>query len=174
MFAIFLIPLGARPGDEIKFFDDRVCKSYLMGLCPHELFNNTVSSFFSIFLNVFAHTSLFECENVSLWFNIILGLNFISSCFKLIIRHYYTPKQRGIKTKPRIKLIHNISHLFPLTIVVLNVSRVVLSCFQSDYVYKWIIWYTVLQTMCEFGSAQFNQTHNNNSAQYSVKWLYTI
>lgn len=32
---------GARPGDEIKFSDDRVCKSYLMGLCPHELFNNT-------------------------------------------------------------------------------------------------------------------------------------
>ena len=38
--------IGARPGDEIKFSDDRVCKSYLMGLCPHELFNNTVSSLF--------------------------------------------------------------------------------------------------------------------------------
>ncbi|RMX37836.1 hypothetical protein pdam_00023268 [Pocillopora damicornis] len=32
---------GARPEDEVKFSDDRVCKSYLMGLCPHELFNNT-------------------------------------------------------------------------------------------------------------------------------------
>lgn len=34
---------GARPEDEVKFSDDRVCKSYLMGLCPHELFNNTSS-----------------------------------------------------------------------------------------------------------------------------------
>ena len=32
-----------------------------------------------------------------LWFNFIL-------CFKLIIIHYHTPKQRKIKYKPRIKL----------------------------------------------------------------------
>ncbi|EDO34740.1 predicted protein, partial [Nematostella vectensis] len=25
----------------LKFTSDRVCKSYLMGLCPHQLFNNT-------------------------------------------------------------------------------------------------------------------------------------
>ena len=42
-----------------------------------------------------------------LWFNFILGLTFISLCFKLIIIHYHTPKQREIKFKPRIKLNHN-------------------------------------------------------------------
>ena len=42
-----------------------------------------------------------------LWFNFILGLNFIFFCFKLIIIHYHTPKQKKIKFKPRIKLNHN-------------------------------------------------------------------
>ena len=41
-----------------------------------------------------------------LWFNFILGLPFIFLCFKLIIIHYHTPKQRKIKFKPRIKLNH--------------------------------------------------------------------
>ncbi|WP_395241778.1 hypothetical protein, partial [Salmonella sp. s51933] len=27
--------------DDIKFTDESICKSYLMGLCPHALFNNT-------------------------------------------------------------------------------------------------------------------------------------
>ena len=43
-----------------------------------------------------------------LWFNFILGLNFISLCFKLIIIHYNTQEQREIKFKPRIKLNHSI------------------------------------------------------------------
>ena len=43
-----------------------------------------------------------------LWFNFMLGLNFIFLCFKLIIIHYHTQKQREIKFKPRIKLNHNI------------------------------------------------------------------
>ena len=34
-----------------------------------------------------------------LWFNFILGLNFIFLCFKLIILHYHTPKQRKIEFK---------------------------------------------------------------------------
>ena len=42
-----------------------------------------------------------------LWFNFILGLNFIFFCFKLIIIHYHTQKQKKIKFKPRIKLNHN-------------------------------------------------------------------
>ena len=62
-----------------------------------------------------------ECSNLSLkvmieslsftymlWFNSILGLNFISLCFKLIIIHYHTRKQKEIKFKPRIKLNHKI------------------------------------------------------------------
>ena len=45
-----------------------------------------------------------------LQFNFILGLNnFIFLCFKLIIIHYHTQKQRTIKFKPRIKLNHNIT-----------------------------------------------------------------
>ena len=42
-----------------------------------------------------------------LWFIFILGLSFIFLCFKLIIIHYHTPKQRKIKFKPRIKLNSN-------------------------------------------------------------------
>ena len=44
-----------------------------------------------------------------LWFNFILGLIFISLCFKLIIIYYHAQKQREIKIKPRIKLNHNIT-----------------------------------------------------------------
>ena len=46
-----------------------------------------------------------------LWFNFILGLNFIFLCSKLIIVYCHTSKQRKIKSKPRIKLNHNI-HTF--------------------------------------------------------------
>ena len=42
-----------------------------------------------------------------LWFKFILGLNFIFFCFKVIIIHYHTQKQREIKFEPRIKLNHN-------------------------------------------------------------------
>ena len=41
-----------------------------------------------------------------LWLNLILGLIFISICFKLITMHYHTPKQMEIKFKLRIKLNH--------------------------------------------------------------------
>ena len=41
-------------------------------------------------------------------FNFILGLSFISLCFKLVIIYYHAKKQREIKIKPRIKLNHNI------------------------------------------------------------------
>ena len=41
-----------------------------------------------------------------LWFNFILGLNFIFLCFKLIIIYYHTQKQRKIKFQPRTKLNH--------------------------------------------------------------------
>ena len=40
--------------------------------------------------------------------NFILGLNFIFFCFKLIIIHYHTQKQKKIKFKPTIKLTNNI------------------------------------------------------------------
>ena len=46
-----------------------------------------------------------------LWSNFILGLNFISLCFKLIIINYHTPKQREIKFKPRIKIHHALHDL---------------------------------------------------------------
>ena len=42
-----------------------------------------------------------------LWFNFVLGLNFIFLYFKLIIIYYNTQKQRKIKFKPRTKLNHN-------------------------------------------------------------------
>ena len=40
-------------------------------------------------------------------FNFILGLNFLFFCFKIIIIHYHTQKQKIIKFKPRIELNHN-------------------------------------------------------------------
>ena len=43
-----------------------------------------------------------------LWFNFILGLNFLFFCFKLIIVHYHTQTQKKVKLKPRIKLNHKI------------------------------------------------------------------
>ena len=43
-----------------------------------------------------------------LWFNFILGLNFIFFCFKFMIIYYHTQKRKKIKFKPRIKLNHNI------------------------------------------------------------------
>ena len=42
-----------------------------------------------------------------LWFNFMLGLNFILFCVKHIIIHYHTQKQKKIKFKPRIELNHN-------------------------------------------------------------------
>ena len=41
------------------------------------------------------------------WLNFMLGLNFVSFCFKLIIIDYHTPKQRAIKFEPKIKLNYN-------------------------------------------------------------------
>ena len=43
-----------------------------------------------------------------LWFNFILGSNFIFLCFKLIIIHYNTQKRKKIKFEPRIKFNYNI------------------------------------------------------------------
>ena len=43
-----------------------------------------------------------------LWFNFILGLNFLFFCFKLIMIHYHTLKQKKRKFKPMKKLNHNI------------------------------------------------------------------
>ena len=54
---------------------------------------------------------LFHVFIYMLWFNFILGLIFISLCFKLIITHYHAQKQRKIKIKPRIKLNHNIYNI---------------------------------------------------------------
>ena len=42
-----------------------------------------------------------------LWFNFILGLNYMFVCFKVIIIHYHTQKQKKRKFEPRIKLNHN-------------------------------------------------------------------
>ena len=42
-----------------------------------------------------------------LWFNFILGLNFIIFCFKLIIIHYHTQKRKKIKFEPSLKLNPN-------------------------------------------------------------------
>ena len=58
-------------------------------------------------VNAVASTYSKNCAYRLLWFNFILGLNFILLCFKLIIIHYHTQKQRKIQFKLRIKLNHN-------------------------------------------------------------------
>ena len=47
-----------------------------------------------------------------LWFNFILGSNFILNCFKLIIIHYNTQKRKKTKFEPRIKFDHDIYNSF--------------------------------------------------------------
>ena len=48
-----------------------------------------------------------------LWLNFILGLNFISLCFRVYMVMYDNEfkTQREIKFKPRIKLSHNIYYI---------------------------------------------------------------
>ena len=50
------------------------------------------------------HMPVMQRSLYMLWFNFILGVNFISFCFKLIITHNHAQKQREIKFKTRIKL----------------------------------------------------------------------
>ena len=64
-----------------------------------------------------------------LWFNFILGLNFISLCHKLIITDYHTPKQRKIKLKPRIKLNDNNEVEVNYSFVPLNNFSLFAMCF---------------------------------------------
>ena len=45
-----------------------------------------------------------------MWFNFIVGSDFIFICFKLI-KHYHIQKQRNIKFDLRKKLSHNINAL---------------------------------------------------------------
>ena len=50
-------------------------------------------------------SQVFPCILYLLWFNFILGLNFLLSSFRLIIIHNSDkPKRRKTKFKPRIKL----------------------------------------------------------------------
>ena len=46
----------------------------------------------------------------------MLGLNYIFSCFKLLIVHYHTQKQKKIEFKARMKLNHNIYTLTEMRI----------------------------------------------------------
>ena len=88
-----------------------------------------------------------------LWFNFILGLNFISLGSKLIIIDYHTPKQRKTKFKPRIKLNHNIYnyiHLIYTYIYRLHTFYVPMYTYKLPYIhliYKYIHFiYTLYRT----------------------------
>ena len=72
--------------------------------------------FFSVAILIFRDLELL-CMS---WFNFILGLNFLFFCFKLIIIHYHTQKQRKIKFKPRIKLNHNMYVRHPYAEIVIS------------------------------------------------------
>ena len=61
-------------------------------------------------------------------FNFTLGLNFIFFCFKLLIVHYHTQKQKKIEFKPRMKLNHNI---YTLTEMLIQEHNREFCCFYS-------------------------------------------
>ncbi len=44
--------LGGSLEDGAKFTDPGICKSFLMGLCPYDLFHNTVTKVIIIFLSL--------------------------------------------------------------------------------------------------------------------------
>ena len=99
------------------------------------------------FLSFFIHHKLYNkvllqeqlCNNsisllfvYMLWFNFILSSNFIFLCFKLIIIHYNTQKQKKIKFEPRIKLNHNIYKislnaclLWKVRVIVIQAAKIV-------------------------------------------------
>ena len=54
-----------------------------------------------------------------LWSNFILGLNYLFFCFKLIIIHYHTQKQKKRKFKPKIILNYNIYNIIKQQFVVM-------------------------------------------------------
>ena len=99
-------------------------------------------------------TSLFPPKNLSkiagvkltlcntfiymLWFNFILGSYFIFLCFKLIIIHYNTQKQKKIKFEPRIKLNHNITtHLF----IYYKLNRYLMNSIQKNQKYLYSVFF---------------------------------
>ena len=67
-------------------------------------------------------------------FNFTLGLNFIFFCFKLLIVHYHTQKQKKIEFKPRMKLNHNIYTLTEMLIQEHN--REVCCLYSLDFDWK--------------------------------------
>ena len=101
----------------------------------------------SLFFSFFIHHKLYNevllqeqlCNNsislllvYMLWFNFILGSNFIFLCFKLIIIHCNAQKQKKIKFEPRIKLNHNIQKislnaclLWKVRVIVIQAAKIV-------------------------------------------------
>ena len=65
----------------------------------------------------------------------MLGLIFLFFCFKLIIIHYLTQKQKKIKIKPEIELNHNISTMQKGAILLKCVNTFVTHCNYS-HMYK--------------------------------------
>ena len=73
-----------------------------------ELCSYSLPTIFFWQLEILATAMPYVSGMYMLWFSFILGSNFIFLCFKLIIIHYHTQKQRKIKFKPKTKLNHNI------------------------------------------------------------------
>ena len=120
-------PLGKFRREELpqrqKFYTDDVNQCLCSKSCGHGVPNvknlfDFLSGFcfswsimvkFCVLLRTSStKTQMLFLKRNMLWFNFILGLNFTSPCFRLIITHYHTLTQRQIKLKPRIKLNHNI------------------------------------------------------------------
>ena len=94
-----------------------------VGLLHYDGYNNCDFPFKIIQI---CNCKLKNLQLCQLWFNFILGSSFIFLCFKLIIIHYNTQKQKKVKFEPRIKLNHNISIL---------VSKS-LHCLSCNCIYK--------------------------------------
>ena len=100
------------------------------------------------------------------WFNFILGLNFTFFCFKLIVIHYHTQKQKKIAFKPRIKLNHNIhkrKHVMKL-VHVLKCLKGLWHGYLVTRLYSRWTWYQVK----EWQNHSFFQTKYVSQALYQT------
>ena len=70
-----------------------------------------------------------------LWFNFILGLNFLFFFFNLIFINYHTQKEKKINFKPWIKLNHN-TYKPPFAITLKEVSSNSVSNLTQNYSFK--------------------------------------
>ena len=113
-----------------------------------------------------------------LWFNFILGSNFVFLCFKLIIIHYNTHKQKKRKFEPRIKLDHNRYEIGYGQLGAMHFSgylpsdiqcALVAQSFSIFYIYRQIIPFILIHILMKKKKKRFGEQHLS-SLQKCIEW----